>query len=126
MTLANVKSFAEGYQLLPGQNTQNIHQMHHVSSCMHPSLDDDTQVRFAVKEVDYLTISKAGAPTAIFIIGVVQYIYTMLTPTHIWQSLTKLPANIASLDYVIETFLNQPACEASEGCSRSTTRRNFH
>jgi hypothetical protein len=98
---------------------------------MHPALDDDdAQVRFAVKEVDYLTISKeAGAPTAIFIIGVAQYIYTMLTPTHIWQSLTKLPANIlASLDYMvrIETFLNQPACEASEGCSRSTTRRNFH
>lgn len=108
MTLAHVRSHAGSYQFVSGRSAQNAHQMYEF---LYSSLDDDAQVRVAAKEVSYF-ISAAEAPESRFfngplflktIIGVA-HIDTRATAAHIRQSMAKLPAKIASLNYDITKF----------------------
>jgi hypothetical protein len=107
MTLANIKAFSETYQFRQERRAQNAHQMYEF---LYLSLNNEAQARVALKEKDYL-LTEPGGLTAFAngplflktIIGVA-HIDTRSTAAHIRQSLSMLPAKIASLDYDISKF----------------------
>jgi hypothetical protein len=55
MTLVNIRVFADTYQFFPDQKAQNAHQMYEL---LYASLNDDVQVRVAVKEAIFRRILK--------------------------------------------------------------------
>jgi hypothetical protein len=107
MTLANIKAFSLTYQFDQGRSAQNAHQMYEF---LYSSLNDEAQARVALKEGDYLLTEPGGlnayanGPLFLKTIIGVAHIDTRSTAAHIRQSLSMLPAKIASLDYDITKF----------------------
>ncbi len=108
MTLPQVKAHAMSYQFQANRNAQNAHQMYEF---LYSSLDDEAQVRVAVKEADYFIGSLANPTNKFFndrlflktIIGVA-HIDTRSTAAHNRQSMARFPAKITSLNHDIEKF----------------------
>jgi uncharacterized membrane protein YgcG len=108
MTKANVDTSARTYAFAESRDAQNSHQLFQF---LYRSMDDAAQARLGVQESDFLIHEPADPTTLIFngplylktIIGLA-HIDTRATAAHIRQSLAKLPAKLAELNFDITEF----------------------
>ena len=108
MTKAHVETSTRTYTFLETRDAQNSHQLFQF---LYGSMDDAAQARLGVQERDYLIHAPAQPAVLIFngplylktIIGLA-HIDTRATAAHIRQSLAKLPAKLAELNFDISEF----------------------